>query len=484
MELSNPKLFKTQNFINGKWQPANNKETFEVLNPFNQQKIADVPLSGATETEEAIDAAHNAWPAWRDKTAKQRADILNKWADLIDSNIEDLAQLMTAEGGKPIKESRGEIAYGNSFIRWFAGEAERIDGDVIAAPKSDARILALKQPIGVVAAITPWNFPNAMITRKCAPALAAGCTVIVKPAEDTPLSAFALAELAAQAGIPDGVFNIVTGNPEEIGTTLCESPIIRKLSFTGSTRVGKLLMKQSADTVKKLSLELGGNAPFIVFDDADLDAAVDGLMASKFRNTGQTCICANRIYLQNTIAEPFIKKLKSSVSQLKIGDGANEDTTQSVLINQAGMDKVMRLVEDAKQHDATVIMGGKPAADISSLSFEPTILTGITNKMAIYHEEIFGPVVAIQQFETEEEVVRLANDTPFGLASYFYTNNNGRVWRVSEGLEYGIVGANSGAVSSAVGPFGGVKESGLGREGSKYGIEDFLEIKQVYIGGV
>lgn len=486
MNLSDNRLLKTDSYINAAWVTSDSKDRFDVLNPANGSVIASVADMGADETRSAINAAHDAFPAWRALTAKERANILRAWFNLILENQEDLAQLMTAEQGKPLAESRGEILYGASFIEWFAEEAKRIYGDVIPAHGTDKRITVLKQPIGVVAAITPWNFPNAMITRKVGPALAAGCTVVVKPGEDTPLSALALAELAERAGIPKGVFNIVTGSKAQasaIGGELTSNPIVKKLSFTGSTPVGKLLMKQCADQVKKVSLELGGNAPFIVFDDADLDAAIAGALASKYRNAGQTCVCANRLYVQAGIYDEFAKRLAHAVTQMKVGDGTQDGVTQGPLINEAAITKVESLVMDAKDKGATVVCGGKRHSKGSTF-FEPTILTGVTSDMRIAHEEIFGPVAPLYKFETEDEVIKAANDTPYGLAAYFYARDIGRVWRVSEALEYGIVGINEGIISTEAAPFGGVKESGIGREGSKYGLDDYVELKYLCLGGI
>jgi succinate-semialdehyde dehydrogenase/glutarate-semialdehyde dehydrogenase len=484
MQLKNPALFRTQAYVNGEWVAAGNGRTFPVYDPATGMELAQVPELGRVEALLAVAAADAALPAWRALIAKQRANILRKWFDLIMANQEDLAQLLTAEQGKPLAEARGEIAYGASFIEWFAEEAKRVYGDVIPAHGPDKRIIVLKQPIGVVAAVTPWNFPNAMITRKVAPALAAGCTVLIKPAEDTPLSALALAELAQQAGMPKGVFNILTcKDPKGVGGVLTGDSRIRKFTFTGSTETGKLLMKQCADTVKKVSLELGGNAPFIVFDDADLDAAVAGAMASKYRNAGQTCVCANRLLVQEGVYDAFAKKLGEKVAALKVGPGTGDGVAQGPLINAEAIEKVERLVADAVSKGARVVTGGKRHA-LGGTFFEPTILADVTPAMACANEEIFGPVAPLYKFQTEDEAVRLANATPFGLAAYFYARDVGRVMRVAEALEYGIVGINEGIISTEVAPFGGVKESGIGREGSKYGIEDFLEIKYLCMGGV
>jgi succinate-semialdehyde dehydrogenase/glutarate-semialdehyde dehydrogenase len=478
MALKNAELFRQKCYINGTWVDAQNKTTFPVLNPYNGKIVGHVPQCGKFETQQAIIAANQAWHDWRHFTAKQRADILFRWAALIDLNREDLAMLMTLEQGKPIAESRSEIDYANSFIKWFAEECKRVYGDIIPAVKPKQRLIVIKQPVGVVAAITPWNFPAAMITRKCAPALAAGCTVVIKPAEDTPFSALALAALAEQAGLPAGVLNVITGIPEEIGAELTSNSLVRKLSFTGSTSVGKLLMKQCAGTVKKISLELGGNAPFIVFDDADLDAAVEGAIVSKYRNTGQTCVCANRILVQNKIYDEFSEKLTLAVKKLKIGNGLDTDVEQGPLINSDAIEKVKTLIDDAVKKGAKIALGGKQHS-LGKLFFEPTVLTEMNSTMRIAKEEIFGPVAPLFRFYTEEEAIQMANDTEFGLASYFYSRDMDRIWRVSEALEYGIVGINEGIVSNEVTPFGGVKESGIGREGSKYGIEDYLEIKYI-----
>ncbi|MCW9002759.1 MAG: NAD-dependent succinate-semialdehyde dehydrogenase [Rhodospirillales bacterium] len=483
MQLTDMSLFRQKAYIDGAWADADSKRSFEVRNPADGSVLATVPEMGATETRRAIAAAEAALPEWRSMLAKERAAILRRWFDLIMENQKDLATLMTAEQGKPLAEAMGEIVYGASFVEWFAEEAKRVYGDTIPQHGRDKRIVVIKQPIGVVGAITPWNFPNAMITRKCAPALAAGCTVVIKPAEDTPLSALALAELAERAGFPKGVINILTGIPKEIGGELTSNPTVRKISFTGSTAVGKLLMRQCADTVKKVSLELGGNAPFIVFDDADLDAAVAGVMASKYRNTGQTCVCANRIYVQDGVYDAFAEKLASSVKALKVGPGLGGETHQGPLINAAALEKVERLVKDAIDKGARVITGGK-RHELGGTFFQPTILADVTSAMDCCQEEIFGPVAPLYRFRTEEEAVQMANDTRYGLAAYFYARDVGRVWRVSEGLEYGIVGINEGIISTEVAPFGGVKESGIGREGSKYGLEEFLEIKYLCHGGL
>lgn len=481
MQLTDPRLFHEQAYINGQWVDA--QHTIEVKNPADNAVLGTVPNMGQAETHDAIAAAHAAMPAWRNKLAKERAAIMRKWFNLIMENQQDLAILMTAEQGKPLAESQGEVAYGASFIEWFSEEAKRVYGDVIPEPIPGRRIVVIKQPIGVVAAITPWNFPNAMITRKIAPAIAVGCTVVVKPAQSTPFSALALAELAEQAGIPKGVINIITGKSQPIGAELTANPLVRKLSFTGSTETGKLLMAQCADNVKKVSLELGGNAPFIVFDDADLDAAVVGAIASKYRNTGQTCVCANRLLVQEGVYDEFATKLATAVNQLKVGNGLETGSQQGPLINMAAVEKVESHINDAISQGAHIVCGGKRHT-LGGTFFEPTILSDVTPNMRIAGEETFGPVAPLFRFKTEEEAIALANDTPFGLASYFYSRDLGRVWRVAEALEYGMVGVNEGVISTEVAPFGGVKESGIGREGSKYGVDDFLEIKYVCMGGI
>ncbi|MBB4267276.1 NADP-dependent succinate-semialdehyde dehydrogenase [Roseospira visakhapatnamensis] len=484
MKLTENRLLRQQCYVNGQWVGADSGATFAVTNPATGAELARVPDMRVDETRRAIEAANAAWPAWRALTAKQRATILRDWFTLIMAHQDDLAILMTAEQGKPLAEARGEIAYGASFIEWFAEEGKRVYGDVIPSHGPDKRILVIKQPIGVVAAITPWNFPNAMITRKCAPALAAGCPVVIKPAALTPLSALALADLAERAGIPPGVLNVLTtAKSSQVGGEMTANPLVRKLSFTGSTEIGKTLMEQCAGTVKKVSLELGGNAPFIVFDDADLDAAVAGAMASKYRNTGQTCVCANRLLVQDGVYDAFAEKLAAAVKGLTVGDGLAGETQQGPLIDAAALEKVEALVGDAVDKGARVALGGKPHA-LGGTFYEPTILTGVTDGMRVFREEIFGPVAPLYRFSTEAEAVDMANDTEYGLAAYFYARDMGRVWRVSEGLEYGIVGVNEGIISTEVAPFGGVKESGLGREGSKYGMEDFLEIKYLCLGGV
>ena len=482
--LNNADLLKNAGYINGEWTGSESDKRFEVTNAFSKEVICTLPDMGVKETNDAIEAANNSWSNWRSKTAKERALILKKWFDLIIDNQEDLAILMTAEQGKPLAEAKGEVVYGASFIEWFAEEGKRTYGDIIPTPANDRRILVIKQPIGVVAAITPWNFPIAMITRKCAPALAAGCPVVIKPAAETPLSALALAELADQAGIPKGVLNVVVGTKSsEIGLALTNSPIVRKLSFTGSTAVGKILTRNCADTMKKVSMELGGNAPFIVFDDANLDSAVAGAMISKFRNTGQTCVCSNRILVQEGIYDEFVSKLSEAVKTLNVGNGMEEGINQGPLINESALKKVQDHISDALGKGAVLVTGGKPHSNGGTM-FEPTIIGNVTTSMKVASEETFGPLAPIFKFSTEEEAIRMANDTEFGLASYFYTNDVNRIWRVSEALEYGMVGVNEGVISNEVAPFGGVKESGLGREGSHYGIDDFLELKYICMGGL
>ena len=481
LPLKDPKLFREQCYIDGEW--VGSSKTFPVRNPATGATLGTVPDLGAAETKRAIDAAERAWPAWRAKTAKERSTLLRKWYELMMAAQEDLAQILTAEQGKPLAEARGEIAYGASFIEWFAEEAKRAYGEVIPSPWADKRAIVLKQPVGVAAMITPWNFPNAMITRKAGPALAAGCTVVLKPAEQTPFSALAMAELAERAGIPKGVLNIVTGDAPAIGAELCANPKVRKLSFTGSTEVGRILMRQSADTIKKLSLELGGNAPFIVFDDADLDAAVEGAIASKYRNAGQTCVCANRIYVQDGVYDAFAAKLAEKVKGFKVGAGTEPGVVVGPLIDEQGLKKVERHVADAVGKGARVVLGGK-AHERGGLFFQPTVITGVTPDMVVSFEETFGPVAPLIRFKTEEEAIRLANNTEFGLAGYFYSRDIGRIWRVAEQMETGMVGVNAGIISTEVAPFGGVKQSGLGREGSRYGLEEFMEVKYVLVGGL
>ena len=484
LDLGNSRLLRSQAYVGGAWVDAASRRSFAVTNPADGTEIGTVPAMDAADTRAAITAANDALPAWRAKTAKERGAILRRWHDLILENQRDLAMLMTAEQGKPLAEAMGEVAYGAAFAEWFAEEAKRVYGDIIPANAPGRQILVTKEPIGVVAAITPWNFPMAMITRKCAPALAVGCTIVVKPAEDTPLSALALAELAERAGMPPGVFNIVTtDDPAAVGGELTANPIVRKLSFTGSTEIGKLLMRQCAATMKKVSFELGGNAPFIVFDDANLDAAVAGAMASKYRNTGQTCVCANRILVQDGVYEAFATRLTQAVAALKVGPGLGGDTQQGPLINEQAIAKVESHIADAVAKGARVLAGGH-RHELGGTFFQPTILVDVTPAMLCAREETFGPVAPIFRFDDEADAIRMANNTEFGLAAYFYTNDLGRAWRVSSALEYGIVGINEGVISTEVAPFGGMKESGNGREGSKYGMDDFLEIKYVCMGGL
>ena len=483
MPINDTKLVREQCYINGEWVSAETGEAMEVLNKATGEVLGTVPKMGSLETRRAIEAANAALPAWRAKTAKERAAILRNWYELMLENQQDLATLMTAEQGKPMAESMGEVVYAASFIEWFAEEGKRLYGDTIPTFSPDKRVVVVKEPIGVVAAITPWNFPAAMITRKSGPALAAGCTMVLKPASMTPFSALAQAELAERAGIPKGVFNVVTGSAAAIGGEITENPIVRKLTFTGSTEIGKVLMEQCAKTVKKVSMELGGNAPFIVFDDADLDAAVQGAMASKFRNTGQTCVCANRIYVQAGVYDDFTEKLSAAVSLMKVGDGLKGETHQGPLIETDAVEKVEEHIADAVAKGAEVAVGGS-RHELGGNFFQPTILRNVKQDMQIAREETFGPVAPLFSFKTEEEVIKYANDTEFGLASYFYSRDIGRIWRVMEALEYGIVGINEGIISTEVAPFGGVKESGIGREGSKYGIDDFVEIKYALMGGI
>lgn len=482
MQINDLNLLREQAYINGEWVEADNESRFAVTNPANGELIAEVAALGRNETTRAIDAAERAWPEWRDRTAKERSTILRNWYDLIMANQEDLARILSWEQGKPLTESRGEIAYGASFIEWFAEEAKRVYGDVIPHDKQGRRLVVIKQSIGVVAAITPWNFPNAMITRKVGPALAAGCTVVLKPAAETPLSALALAVLGERAGIPAGVLNIVTGNrAREIGTELTASPKVRKLSFTGSTNVGKLLMSQCADTIKKVSLELGGNAPFIVFDDADLEAAVQGALASKFRNTGQTCVCTNRLLVQNGIYDAFSQRLTEAVQAFKVAPAEEDGAQIGPLINLKAVDKVVEHIEDALGKGAKLLTGGNTHV-LAGNFFEPTVLGDVTSDMLVARDETFGPLAPIFRFDSEEQAIAMANDTEFGLASYVYTRDLGRAWRVSEALEYGMVGVNEGLISTEVAPFGGIKQSGLGREGSHYGIDDYVEQKYMCLG--
>jgi succinate-semialdehyde dehydrogenase/glutarate-semialdehyde dehydrogenase len=483
IQLSDPGLFREQCYVDGAWVDADGRGAIEVDNPATGEVLGTVPKFGATETCRAIEVADRAFQSWKRTTAKERARLLRKWFDLMMENQEDLAVLMTHEQGKPLAESRGEVAYGASFVEWYAEEAKRVYGDIIPTVAENRRLMVIKQPVGVCAAITPWNFPNAMITRKCAPALAAGCTVVVKPASFTPYSALALAELAERAGIPKGVFNVVTGGAREVGGELTSNDTVRKLSFTGSTEVGKILLKQCADTVKKVSMELGGHAPLIIFDDADVDAAVKGAIACKFRNSGQTCVCTNRIYVQDSIYDDFAARFTEAVQKLKVGAGVESGTDQGPLIEPAAIDKVERHVEDASSKGAKVLAGGKRHAR-GGRFYEPTVLSECSKDMLISHEETFGPVAPLFRFKDEDEVVRLANDTEYGLASYFFARDVGRVFKVAEELEAGIVSVNDGIFSTEVAPFGGYKHSGIGREGSKYGIDEYLEIKYVNLGGI
>ena len=483
LNLQNPALLRSQCYINGQWVAANSGKTLTIHNPANGEQIAQVPACGAEETRQAIAAAEAAWPAWRALTAVQRGRILRRWADLMLANQDDLALIMTSEQGKPLAEAKGEIAYAASFLEWFAEEGRRAYGDIIPSPVASSRMLVIKQPVGVCAAITPWNFPSAMLTRKLGPAMAAGCTMVCKPAEQTPLSALALAVLGAEAGVPAGVFNIITGDPVAIGGELTASPVVRKLSFTGSTEVVKLLMQQCAPTLKKLSMELGGNAPFIVFDDADVDAAVEGAMASKYRNAGQTCVCANRFLVQAGIYDTFAAKLAAKVTRLQVGNGLEAGINQGPLIDEAALNKVEALVADAVKGGATVVGGGS-RHELGGTFYKPTVLTNVLPTMRVAKEEIFGPVAPLFKFHEEAEAIQMANDTEYGLAAYFYARDMGRIWRVSEALEYGMVGVNTGMVSTEVAPFGGVKHSGFGREGSRYGIDEYMELKYINMGGL
>ena len=483
LELKDPTLFKQQAYIAGQWVDADSGETIAVTNPATGEQLGTVPMCGTAETMRAIVAADKAQRVWRDVPAKQRSAVLRKLNDLMLVNADDLALIMTSEQGKPLAEAKGEIAYAASFIEWFAEEARRIYGDTIPATSIDKRILTIKQPVGTTAAITPWNFPTAMLTRKAGPALAAGCSMVVKPATQTPYSALAFAELAERAGVPKGLLSVLTGSAAQIGGEMTRSPLVRKLSFTGSTEVGRTLMRQSAETIKKLSLELGGNAPFIVFDDADIDAAVDGAMVSKYRNTGQTCVCANRLYVQRGVLQAFTDKLVAKVAALKVGNGLDAGVTQGPLIDAKAVTKIEEHIADARAKGGEVLLGGKRHA-LGGLFFEPTVIGGATAEMLFAKEETFGPLAPIFAFDTEAEVIALANDSEFGLASYFYSRDIGRVMRVAEQLESGIVGVNTGLVSTAEAPFGGVKQSGLGREGSKYGLDDYLEVKYVCLGGL
>ncbi len=483
LTLNDPTLLCQRACINGHWVDADDASTIAVINPATGATIGTVPCMGGAETRRAIDAAQAAWAGWRSSSAHQRSKIIRNWFDLITIHAADLALILTSEQGKPLAEARGEIGYAASFIEWFSEEAKRVSGDTLASPWPDRRIVVLKEPIGVCAAITPWNFPAAMITRKVGAALAAGCPIVLKPAEATPLTALALALLAERAGVPPGVFSVVTGSARQIGAEMTSNPTVRKLSFTGSTEVGRLLMAQSAPTIKKLSLELGGNAPFIVFDDADLDAAVDGAMLSKFRNAGQTCVCANRIFVHDAVYDQFAAKLVAAVRALKVGNGIDAGVTQGPLIDDKAVAKAEAHVADAIGKGARVLAGGRRHA-LGGTFFEPTVLADVTPAMQVAHEETFGPVAPLFRFHTEQEVVALANDTPFGLAAYFYSRDIGRIWRVAEGIESGMVGVNTGLISNEVAPFGGVKQSGLGREGSKYGIDDYLVVKYLCLGGI
>ena len=483
MNLKDPGLLKNQCYIDGQWVSADSGATRAVRNPATAETVSTVPNAGAAETRRAIEAASRAFPAWRAKSADERARILRRWYELMLTHQEDLASLMTSEQGKPLTESRGEIIYAASFIEWFAEEARRLYGDTIPSPWQDARIIVTREPVGVCAAITPWNFPAAMITRKVAPALAAGCTIIVKPAIQTPLSALAMAELAARAGVPVGVLSVVTGDARTIGGELTSNARVRKVTFTGSTQVGRLLAAQCAPTLKRMSLELGGNAPFIVFDDADLDAAVKGAMTSKYRNTGQTCVCANRLLVQDGVYEAFANKLAAAVSRLKVGNGMEPGVEQGPLIDEAALAKVEELVGEALGHGARALIGGRRHT-LGGTYYEPTVLTDVRSSMRLAQEEIFGPVAPLFRFKDEAEAIRIANDTEFGLAAYFYSRDIGRIWRVADALESGMIGINSGLISTAVAPFGGVKQSGLGREGSRYGINEYVDIKYLCMGGI
>ncbi|MEX2494905.1 MAG: NAD-dependent succinate-semialdehyde dehydrogenase [Woeseia sp.] len=483
IDISDKALLKSRAYIDGEWIASDSGETYSVTNPANSEVIAEVARCGAAETRRAIEAADRAMPAWRGKSAKERTAIMRKWFNLMMEHQEDLARIMTAEQGKPLAESRGEIAYGASYIEWFAEEAKRVYGDTIPAPSGDKRIVVIKQPVGVVACITPWNFPNAMLARKIAPALAVGCAVVCKPANYTPLSAFAFAELGERAGIPPGVINLVSGKTAEIGEELTSNPVVRKLTFTGSTPVGKKLVADCARTMKRTSMELGGNAPFIVFDDADLDEAVRGAIICKFRNAGQTCVCANRILVQDGVYDAFTEKLMRAAAELKVGDGRDEGVNIGPLISEEAANEVLNFIEDAVSRGANVACGGG-RNDLGANFVNPTILTDVNDEMRVFREEIFGPVAPLFRFDTEEEAIAMANDTPFGLACYFYSRDIGRTWRVAEGLEYGIVGINEGIISNEMAPFGGIKESGQGREGSRYGLDDYLEIKYLCMGGI
>ncbi|MFC0131089.1 succinate-semialdehyde dehydrogenase I [Massilia eurypsychrophila] len=483
LNLKDPSLLRQQAFLDGEWCDADDGTTITVTNPATGETVGTAPHMGAAETKRAIDAANAAWPAWRKKPAKERAAVLRKWNDLMLENADDLALIMTAEQGKPLPEAKGEVVYAASFLEWFGEEAKRIEGDTLQSPWADRRLVVTREPIGVCAAITPWNFPAAMITRKVGPALAAGCPIVVKPAELTPFSAFAMAVLAERAGVPKGVFSVITGDSKSIGLEMTSNPIVRKVSFTGSTQVGRILMAQSAPTIKKLSLELGGNAPFIVFDDADIDAAVEGAIASKYRNAGQTCVCANRLYVQDGIYDKFAAKLVEAVGKLKVGNGQENGVTQGPLIEEKAVLKVEQHIADALSKGARLMVGGK-RHELGHSFFQPTVLADVTTNMQVATEETFGPLAPLFRFKTEDEVIAMANDTEFGLAAYFYSRDIGRVWRVAEALESGMVGVNTGLISNEIAPFGGVKQSGLGREGSKYGMDDYLVIKYICMGGI
>ena len=483
LNLADPSLLRTQAFIDGRWCDADDGATLDVTNPATGEIVASIAKVGAGETERAIEAGARAMEAWKKVPAKARARVLRDWFDLIMANQDDLAIIMTCEQGKPLAEARGEVAYGAAYVEWFAEEAKRIYGDVIPGPGPDRRIVCIRQPVGVVAAITPWNFPIAMITRKAAPALAAGCSVVIKPASETPLSALALAELGERAGIPKGVLNVVAGSARDIGGELTRNPTVRKLTFTGSTPIGKVLVAQCADTMKKTSMELGGNAPFIVFDDADLDAAVSGAVVSKYRNAGQTCVCSNRLFVQRSIHDAFVEKLVEKTAALPVGNGMEENVAIGPLVNHKALEDVDALVRATTEAGATIALGGGPH-ELGGNFYAPTVLTGVDSSMAVFRNEIFGPVAPVIAFDTEDEVIAMANDSEFGLASYFYSRDIGRVWRVAEALEYGIVGINEGIISNEMAPFGGVKESGSGREGSKYGLDDYVEIKYMLMGGI
>jgi succinate-semialdehyde dehydrogenase/glutarate-semialdehyde dehydrogenase len=483
LNLKDPTLLRQQSYIDGQWCDANDASTINVSNPATGELIGTVPHMGAAETLRAIEGANSAWPAWRKKSAKERSVILRKWNDLMLENADDLALIMTAEQGKPLAEAKGEVVYAASFIEWFAEEAKRVEGDTLASPWPDRRLVVTREPIGVCAAITPWNFPAAMITRKAGPALAAGCPMVVKPAELTPFSALALAVLAERAGVPRGVLSVLTGDSRAIGAEMTSNPLVRKLTFTGSTQVGRILMQQCAPTIKKLSLELGGNAPFIVFDDADIDAAVEGAIASKYRNAGQTCVCANRIYVQDGVYEQFAEKLVAAVAKLKVGNGQDAGVTQGPLIEEKAVVKVEQHIADALAKGARLLAGGQRHV-LGHSFFQPTVLADVSTAMLVASEETFGPLAPLFRFKTEDEVIAMANDTEFGLAAYFYARDIGRVWRVAEAIEAGMVGVNTGLISNEVAPFGGVKQSGLGREGSRYGMDDYLVVKYICMGGI